>query len=128
MSISNITLVYDPTQETKTVIRKTTKDCKTTQYTEQVTECYPPYPCKEGEKMVLFLKDPTKAAEPHGMIVASIIYRRLIAGKYEYLLQYDNSATAEGVGTSTLTQCDVLKVCCYNCAMEYYDKKSEVID
>jgi len=117
--MSNILLSFDPLSETKKVT-KTSNGCATT--CELVTETFAPLDCKEGEKIILFFKNPdVLIPSADGVLVGDIIYRRLEAGKYVYYVYYDDALLAPGVLPDTLSQCDVLKACCYDCAALYVD-------
>lgn len=116
--MSNIQLVYDPIKLVRT-ITKTKNGCTTT---ETQTEYLVPYDCKAGDKMILFLKDAAKAANVGGVIIGDIITRTYESGQYKYFVQYADSDLGDGVSPNTLTQCDILKVCCYDCNAEYSDR------
>jgi hypothetical protein len=125
--MSNIRLTYDQVVQTKQVT-KTSKASGCNQATktcEFITEVMAPLDCAEGDKIILFLKDPSKLQPGrNGILIGDIIIRTYEARKYEYFIQYSDTDLAEGVLPDTLTQCDVLKACCYDCAAEYSDATS----
>jgi hypothetical protein len=122
--MSNIRLTYDEVVETKQVTRTSTvHGCNPgTKTCEFLTEILPPLDCAEGEKIILFLKDPSKLQpERNGILVGDIIHRRHKDKRYEYFIQYSDTDLADGVLPNSLTQCDILKACCYDCSAEYAD-------
>lgn len=116
--MSNIQLVFDPIKTVRT-ITKIKNGCTTN---ETQTEYLVPYDCKAGDKMILFLKVAAKAANAGGVIVGDVITRTYENGQYKYFVQYADSDLGDGVAPNTLTQCDILKVCCYGCDAEYSDR------
>lgn len=118
--MSHITLTFNPISVTKKVTE--TKDC--VQTCKYVTEQFAPLDCKEGQKIILFFKNSAVLTDGlNGVLVGDIVYRRLEAGQYVYYVYYDDTDLGEGVEPDTLSQCDVLKACCYDCAAEYVDEK-----
>lgn len=119
--MSNLLLVFDPHSETKKITR-TSADCCGSSVCEYVTETSAPLPCEGGDKVILFFKDPTVlVASANGVLVGNLQYRRVVDDKYHYYVSFDDALLAAGVAPNTLTQCDVLKACCYDCAAEYAD-------
>lgn len=121
--MSNITLRYDEIVEQKELTRSDC--CGGNQRCEFITERKPPLGCDGGDRIILFMKSgavlqPTANA----IIVGQILTRTLDQGQYVYVVQYDDALLAAGVSPNTLTQCDVLKACCYDCAAEYADQIS----
>jgi len=116
--MSNIILIYSPAVESKKITR--TSANKTT--CEYVEESSAPLPCEEGDKVILFFKDADVVTSDSGVILGDIISRRFENGQYSYTIQYDDALLSPGILPNTLTQCDVLKACCYDCAAEYSDR------
>lgn len=118
--MSNLKLTFPVTAEIKTIKAQRVNSCgKIENYTSQITELRPPYPCVGGDRMIVFVKDPTKIAGGAGVFVADIITRALEGDQYAYYLSYPDAYLAPGVLVNSLTQCDILNQCCYDCQTDY---------
>ena len=125
--MSNLILIYDEVSETKRVTRRTVIPgssgcCPETQACEEITETSAPLDCEAGDKIILFFKNPLVTEDESGVIVGDIIRRTFLNGQYTYYVRYDDALLAPGVSPNTLTQCDVLSSCCYDCSAEYSDR------
>lgn len=118
--MANITLILDEAVETREVSRPSPV-CRNTAIIEEQTEVLPPLECGAGEKIILFFKDPTVTLDGSGIIVGDILSRNLLNNQYTYYIRYDEALLAPGITPNSLTQCNILKFCCYDCSAEYSD-------